>query len=499
VRRRNKDIRFSLKLDESFPERLYGDILHVNQIFSNILSNAFKYTKKGVVEWRLSTERDGDSVWVTSVVRDSGIGIRREDIGKLFADYNQVNVEANRSVEGTGLGLALAKKLVELMDGSITVESEYGSGSVFTVHIRQGFVSEKPIGAAVAERLRNFDFSDYQGNFTASDTKYRCVPPPGTSVLVVDDVGTNLDVTKGMLKPYGMKVDCLASGLRAVEAVQVERVRYNAIFMDHMMPGMDGVEAMLRIRSIDTDYAQTVPIIMLTANVISGNEAMFLEKGFQDFLAKPIDANRLDEVIRRWVVGEARDATPFPGWDIAEIDLGRALERFGGDRQTLLHVLRSYVKHTPALLRQAREVSEAGLEEYVVALHGFEGGSYGIGADAVGDQAKELERAARKGDFAFVTAHNAAFVASAEQLVADLDRMLSSVAPGKPEKDSPDPDALERLREACGRYDMDGVDTAMSELESFSYAYEEDLVPWLREQVDRTDLSRIEERLGGVR
>ena len=519
VRRGDKPISFVLTMDETLPSFLLGDALRVRQIFSNLLSNAFKYTEKGEVEWALGWQRDKDDVWLFSTVKDSGIGIRAEDIEKVFSEYSQVDDSSTRYIEGTGLGLPIARKLVELMDGTLTAESEYGQGSVFNMRIRQGFVVDTPIGADVVEHLKHFQYKDQK---RLQNARIVCCDLSDCHILLVDDVETNMDVAKGMLKPYGARVDCVNSGQQAIDAVCHRELHYDAIFMDHMMPGMDGVEAMNRIRAIGTEYARHVPIIVLTANVIAGNEKMFLEKGFHGFLAKPIDINRLDVVLRQWVRKTRKDmptlveAPPTPSsspsslpggeaacasWQIAGIDLAKARTRFGDDESILRDVLRSYVRHTPALLQQAAEVTEAALADYAIIVHGIKGSSYGINAGLIGDKAKELEMAARSSDFAFVTAHNADFIASARALIAELDAMLAKTgAGGKPEKDAPDPQALERLRQACANYDMDGVDTALAELESFRYASAQgqELLLWLREQVDGMELRRIEERLSAL-
>ncbi|MCL1975893.1 MAG: ATP-binding protein [Firmicutes bacterium] len=299
-----KPIKFLIDIDESLPSRLWGDDLRIKQICNNLLSNAFKYTTAGTVTWKVDCQRDeeGDGVWMILSISDTGIGIRDEDVDKLFVDYSQVDSQSNRYIEGTGLGLPLSKKIAELMGGSITMESEYGKGSVFTAKLRQKHLTETPIGPIVAKSLRDFCYNDNKRSVGATLNR---VQLPNARVLVVDDLRVNLEITKGMMKPYGMKVDGVISGADAVEAIRREDVRYCAIFMDHMMPGMDGVEATRIIREeIGTEYAKTVPIIALTANAVSGNEEIFLKKGFQAFVTKPIDIMRLDKVIRQWVKNE---------------------------------------------------------------------------------------------------------------------------------------------------------------------------------------------------
>jgi CheY-like chemotaxis protein len=277
---------------------------------NNLLSNAFKYTKKGSVTLGVNGQREtaanggADSVWVTFTISDTGIGIRTEDIAKLFSDYNQVDTRANREIEGTGLGLSITKKFVEMMDGKISVESKYGKGTTFRVRIRQGFVTDTPIAPETVENLRNFRYTDNkkqaQGKMKRTDLSY-------AKVLVVDDFPTNLDVAAGMLRKYKMQVDCVTSGQEAVDRIAAGDPVYDAIFMDHMMPGMDGVEATKLIRAQGTEYAKKIPIIALTANAVAGSEQMFLDNGFNAFLAKPFNVMNLDAVIQRWVRDRGRE------------------------------------------------------------------------------------------------------------------------------------------------------------------------------------------------
>jgi signal transduction histidine kinase/CheY-like chemotaxis protein/ABC-type amino acid transport substrate-binding protein len=294
-----KPVTFKLDINENLPSMLFGDDLRIKQILNNLLSNAFKYTKRGTVTLGVDCRREIDSVWLSIYVSDTGIGIRKEDVEKLFADYNQVDARANREIEGTGLGLSITKKFVELMDGEVSVESEYGEGSTFRVHIRQGFVTDRVLGFETVENLRNFRFSDKR-----KEGRKRLIRPDlsNTRVLVVDDFPTNIDVAAGMLRKYKMQVDCVTNGQDAVDRINAGEPVYNAIFMDHMMPGMDGIEATKLIRAIGTEYAKNIPIIALTANVVAGNENIFLDNGFDAFLPKPFNVISLDSIIQRWVI-----------------------------------------------------------------------------------------------------------------------------------------------------------------------------------------------------
>jgi signal transduction histidine kinase len=298
IRIGEKPIVFKLDINDSLPTALYGDDLRVKQILNNLLSNAFKYTEKGTVTLSVSSQSDNDDIWVTFSVADTGIGIRQEDIPKLFGDYNQVDTRTNRKIEGTGLGLSLTKKFVELMDGQIIVKSEYGKGTVFHARIRQGYVSDELIAKEIIQNLCSFHYSDKkkqaQRKLKRTDLSY-------ARVLVVDDFATNLDVAAGMLIKYKMQVDCVLSGKEAIDRITIGDPVYTAIFMDHMMPVMDGVEATRAIRALGTDYAQKIPIIALTANAVAGNEQMFLDNGFNAFMSKPINVITLDAVVQQWV------------------------------------------------------------------------------------------------------------------------------------------------------------------------------------------------------
>ncbi len=516
VRIGEKPITFQLFVDENMPGVLCGDDLRVKQIFNNLLSNAFKYTNAGTVEWHVSFEQDGDDIWLCSSVRDTGLGMKPESVRKLFADYYQGDKDASRRVEGTGLGLSITKSLVGLMDGIITVESEYGKGSVFNVRIRQARMPGVPaMGAAVAENLMGLRYTLTK---RAKSTQLARVDLSYAHVLVVDDIVTNLDVVKGMMKPYKVKIDCATSGPQAIDLIRAGKPRYDAIFMDHMMPGMDGIEATRVMREeIGTEYARNIPVIALTANAILGNEEMFLQSGFQAFLSKPIDMAKLDAVLRRWVRDKSQEKQPaderenptppdkealrtvgeaglLAGIRISGTDLTRALERFGGDEAVLIDVLCSYAGNTWPLVGSLRDYLAAGnLADYAIVVHGIKGSSYGIFARETGRMAETLEMAANAGDKEAVASSHAAFE---ENLLGLLDAIETALAQidarvGKPITGKPDMALLTQLRDACKAFDMDRVDAALEKLEAFRYESGGKLVAWLREKVSEMAFEEI--------
>ncbi|MDR3146750.1 MAG: response regulator, partial [Treponema sp.] len=262
-----------------------------------LLSNAIKYTEEGSVTLSVSWRQNETGI-LSFTITDTGRGIRKENMGKLFSAYTQFETAANRSAQGTGLGLSITKGLVEHMGGTIAVESEYGKGSAFKVQIPQQARGETIIGKETAESLRSFQFHDSGRKRGVNFIRHEM---PYGKVLVVDDIEINLDVMTGILMPYHLQVDTALSGKEAIEKIKAGEPRYDLIFMDHMMPEMDGIEATRIIRGIDSDYARNAPIIALTANAIAGNREMFLVNGFNDFISKPIDIKMLDAVLNHWI------------------------------------------------------------------------------------------------------------------------------------------------------------------------------------------------------
>ncbi|MDR1649243.1 MAG: response regulator [Synergistaceae bacterium] len=439
-----KPVTFDLSLDETIPDSLCGDETRLKQILSNLLSNAFKYTKEGRVELELKWERRDDSAWLTFVVSDTGSGIEKKNIDKLFSEYYRADIRKTRNIEGTGLGLPITKNLVELMGGTITVESEYGQGSVFSVKIRQEIVDETPIGHETVEKLRHFRFMESRS--VRGKTLARRQMPYGR-VLVVDDVPVNLDVARGLMLPYDLMIDCVSSGQKAIDIIRAipddapAFEKYDIIFMDHIMPEMDGIEAVRVIRGeIGTDYARTVPIIALTANAMKGNEETFLSSGFDAFIAKPIDIIQLDRELNRWV-GEkeqkmeeefaaldagAMEEYRLEGREVEGVDLAAGVERYA-EEDIYLQILQSFVVHTPELLEKMRQVSRETLAEYAIIAHGLKGVSYGICAEAIAKQAQVLESAAKFGDFETICAKNGIFIETVETLISGLNDLLSDI------------------------------------------------------------------------
>jgi PAS domain S-box-containing protein len=502
IRISDKPIKFESSIDEMTPRKLVGDKIRIKQILNNLLSNAFKYTNEGSVHMSVYCAAQDDHAVLSFSVRDTGIGIKPEDMENLFGDFRQFDKLTNRKIEGTGLGLAICKQLVDLMGGMMHVESEYGRGSIFTVTIRQQIADPTPIDTETARALKTFRL---QENRHAKTLSYNLMPYG--KVLVVDDVVTNLDVARALMHPYGLTVHCLVSGRQAVETVREGKIEYDIILMDHMMPGTDGLEAVRIIRNdIGTHYAREVPIIALTANALVGNEDMFLENGFQGFISKPIDVLKLDAVLNKWIKDKREPvctSAPQPqADDVPEIlldgvDTADGIARLGGAR-AYLEILHSYARHTEVLIEGIRDATPENLGEYAVTVHGIKGASFNISAYRVGKLAERLESAARKSDYDAVALLNGEFITSAGKLISDIRALLEYLegdSKGMPLKTSPDPETLVCLLEACRNFDSGGIKKASSELGSFSYERDGDLADWLIEQAENLEYDSIVERL----
>jgi CheY-like chemotaxis protein len=450
--------------------------------------------------------------------------MKKEDLPRLFTEYSQLDARANRNIEGTGLGLTITKSLVALMGGTIHVESEYGTGSTFTVHIPQRIIDETPIGKIIARNLELFRFKEI--NRIQNLRLIRNYMPYGR-VLIVDDVETNLDVARGLMLPYGLLIDTAACGQESINKINAVNAAalaedqsspYDLILMDHMMPGMDGMEAVRIIRSgAAGEYGKNVPIVALTANALVGNEELFLASGFDAFISKPIDVMQLDMVLNTWVrnkqntetirlaeaglrgaaTGREAAAGILDGMAVAGIDLAQGTKLYASEA-AYLGVLRSWHLHTPALLDSLRNLSVEKLPEYAITVHGLKGSSYGICANEIADKAQELENLAKAGDFLGVQTQNSAFIEMVELLILDLGKLLERAAASKEAKHtipSPDTALLARLFDAAKRYKATLMEEIMTGIESNEYESGGELVTWLREQIDNLEYDAICKRL----
>ncbi len=290
----DKGLELVTEVAPDIPHQLFGDEIRIRQIILNLVNNAVKYTEEGKVTLKVGhRKREDEEIDLLVSVTDTGIGIREEDLDKLFNSFQRVDMAANRKIEGTGLGLSITKQLVEQMNGSIQVDSVYGQGSTFSISLPQKIEEETPIGdfaGAVARMYK--DRKSEELVFTA----------PEARILVVDDNKVNLVVAKGLIKETQIQVDSVLSGVEALEKIKTEK--YQIILLDHMMPVMDGMETIKRMRAQEENASRDAAVIALTANAISGSRELYLSAGFDDYLSKPINAVRYKEMICKYLPPE---------------------------------------------------------------------------------------------------------------------------------------------------------------------------------------------------
>jgi len=526
IRAGDSKIKFVVNIDSNIPNELFGDEIKIRQIMLNLLSNAVKYTETGHVSFTVTAGKiDESTVVLTITVEDTGKGIKAEDVGKIFDSFTQIDSERNKGIEGTGLGLPIARNLVDAMNGHIEVYSEYGVGSTFTVTLPQEFSDPTPLASVVnpsekpvlvyetrqifsesivctidnlgvsctlvfsdsefyeklasgkfrfafvasihyesvkatclefAHRVHIIllaDFGEIIGyrnlsvvtmpvssisiagilNGEARETYYSDTKEslakftaPGTTALVVDDVNTNLHVAKGLLAYYEIGVTLCTSGSAAIEAVKSKE--FDFVFMDHMMPGMDGVETTAHIRAMGKEdaYYKKLPIIALTANAISGVREMFLANGFDDFLSKPIEMSQLAAVLERWVQkkkqkrqileqqeidvpatnSDARDHCNPLGIEIDGINVGVGLARVGGNVEKFIQILSIFQQEWVEKIYAVKTAFDSNeISLFVTYVHALKSAALNIGSTKLSKIAGSLEKAGNKIDIAFIQAN----------------------------------------------------------------------------------------------
>ena len=466
--------------DESLPCRCYGDEGRIKQILINILNNAVKFTQEGGVHVSVTGapgQREDEEL-ITFRVEDTGCGIREEDLEKIFEDFRQVDAKRNRSAEGTGLGLAIVKHLVELMDGSIHVESVYGQGTTVSFTIPQKIVDRRSIAEAP---------EDAREEQTAS----QAFTAPGVKVLLVDDNLINRKVARGFLKSYAFDLTEAESGQEAIDLVRENR--YDIIFMDHMMPKMDGIEAAEIIRRDCGENGAAPVIIALTANAMSGVRELFLARGFQDFIAKPLDRRELGQLLARWVPEERRQAGAEPetssdlsAFQIKGIDIDAASRYYSGDEAGFANLLELYHMDGQRKKELLPELAASGdVSRYQTEVHGLKSASANVGAMEVSNMARAQENAAAQGDTEFIARRFPALLAAYEELLENIGAFLAGRARPQEEARLPELSSAE-VRERAAK--------ALSELEDFRSRECAGLVAeLLRHQLPRDTEDRLTE------
>ena len=450
---REKGLEYSLIVDESIPNLLYGDKVRVRQISTNLLTNAYKYTEQGSIRLEVRADGDafrpGDTITLKITVRDTGIGIREEDLRKLFTKFQRVDLERNSSVEGTGMGLAITSSLLAMMGGSISVKSTYGEGSAFTVVLPQKVVSCEPLG--------NIHTTDGKGG--RHGHRYReSFRAPDCRILVVDDTRMNIAVTVGLLQKTGLQMDTAQKGEDALEMLR--KTPYDLVLMDQRMPGMDGIETLHRLRGDKSGPNAEIPVICMTADAIIGAKERYTGVGFTDYLPKPVNGEALERMIVRYLPadrvtmirddgkqGTGQEKIPYSALREAGIDPDTGLGYCRQDRALYMTLLREYVhgeqEKAPGL-QQCFETRD--WKQYRILVHSLKSTSRMIGMESLAVKAAALETAAEREEESFILeAHPGAM----EQYRQTADMIRRAVG-GSEDPSGPEEDVIEFAPEEDG-------------------------------------------------
>ena len=425
IRAKDKNLELVMDISPEIPAALFGDEVRIRQIINNLLSNAVKYTNEGTVTLSVWTEKvevdpmqgnKGNQVELFIHVKDTGIGIREKDVGKLFRDFVRLDEKRNRNIEGTGLGLNLTKQLVDMMGGFISVDSVYGEGSTFKVHLMQQVSDEKPLG----------DFYKlYKQQVNVVDAAHEKFIAPDARVLLADDMQMNLKVFAGLLKDTKIQIDTAINGAEALKLI--EKNHYDVVFLDHMMPVMDGIEAFRQMRQLAKSPNTNTPVVMLTANAVVDAKNQYMDEGFSDYIAKPIREEVLLSCLKKFLpkelvksvaknsaVESANAENEKPAVQSSTklsdfLDEATGLAYCMNDQKFYKEMLGEYVSadKTEELMEA---FSKEDFEYYRITVHAVKSTSLTIGAIKVSEDAKALEMACKEGDFDFVKKNHEAFI-----------------------------------------------------------------------------------------
>ena len=393
----NKGLVLSLEFDKKLPKMLYGDEVRIKQVITNILTNAVKYTEKGIVTFSIGFKRieeEPDSVILLVSVKDTGIGIKQEDLKKLFAEFERIEEKRNRNIEGTGLGMAITKNLLYLMKSSLKVESVYGLGTKFSFELKQKVIKWEPLGDyETAYKKSLIEHGKYKEKFRA----------PKAKVLVVDDNQMNLMVFKNLLKQTRIKIDTATGGDEGL--ILTQNNKYDIVFLDHMMPDKDGIETLRELRAQKDNPNLTTPMICLTANAISGAREKYLSTGFDNYLTKPINPDKLEEMLldylpKEKLEGSFKDNVEVPiqseqsQANYKYLNIAVGLGYSNGEEDMFRSVLEMFCNLKDEKQGKIQKAFENGdWKNYTIFIHGLKSTALSIGGEQVGKVAKELETA----------------------------------------------------------------------------------------------------------
>lgn len=491
-----KGLELKIYVEPELHENLKGDEVRIKQIIMNLLTNAVKYTEKGEVRLYITGTVVENKQDLTIEVSDTGIGMRSEDMGKLFTNFERLDLKRNRSVEGTGLGLPITKNLLVAMGGDITVSSVYGEGSTFTATVGQEIVNEEQIGdyrKKYKEKLHHEVC--YHESFHAEDAR----------ILVVDDNEVNLKIVVGLAKNTKLQID---TALSAAEGLKLIRQHsYQLLLIDHMMPEMDGIEMLQHVKTMDGGIYKDIPAVAITANALSGAKQTYLDAGFCGYLSKPIDPERFEQIIKdnlpqEYVTecedgngdtateGQETDGTSDPKqaeeWSIPGIDIAKALSYIGGSRELYISLLQTYLDGSEERIRKLEECkNKEDIFNYDITIHGLKGISASIGADSMAVAAAGLEEACKDPQTAmtYIQMNHDQAVSRYRELLDQIKKWLANIeTDGKIEKE-----AVTNITEML---------TIISDLKTAVFEYKEKAACTCLERLYKTEIPELADEMG---
>lgn len=491
-----KGLELKIYVEPELHENLKGDEVRIKQIIMNLLTNAVKYTEKGEVRLYITGTVVDNKQDLTIEVSDTGIGMRSEDMDKLFTNFERLDLKRNRSVEGTGLGLPITKNLLVAMGGDITVSSVYGEGSTFTATVGQEIVNEEQIGdyrKKYKEKLHHEVC--YHESFHAEDAR----------ILVVDDNEVNLKIVVGLAKNTKLQID---TALSAAEGLKLIRQHsYQLLLIDHMMPEMDGIEMLQHVKTMDGGIYKDIPAVAITANALSGAKQTYLDAGFCGYLSKPIDPERFEQIIKdnlpqEYVTecgdgngdtateGQETDGTSDPKqeeeWSIPGIDIAKALSYIGGSRELYISLLQTYLDGSEERIRKLEECkNKEDIFNYDITIHGLKGISASIGADSMAIAAAGLEEACKDPQTAmtYIQMNHDHAVSQYRELLEQIKKWLANIeTDGKIEKE-----AVTNITEML---------TIISDLKTAVFEYKEKAACTCLERLYKTEIPELADEMG---
>ena len=462
-------------IDQDIPCKLKGDMGRIRQVIINLVNNAIKYTEKGSVRFSVHVrQKNTDKVMLYYEVADTGIGIRKEDQKILFDAFQRVEMDRNRYVEGTGLGLTISQNLVNMMGGVIEVESEYGKGSRFFFTIEQTIIDPTPVSAV--------NYNGQKDNVTEKEAECLFIAPEA-HILLVDDNELNLVVAKELLKPLRMQIDTAENGLQAVKMVRGSQ--YDLVLMDHMMPVMDGIEAAKAIRALPEDKYQKLPIIALTANAMVDARKEFLNAGMNGFVAKPIDFARICNQLKLWLPKDLvrdvpkEEAKKLLADDLSDREIQPEDPQMGfsfeegvnhcGSKAALMKTIRIFYRTIDSKANKIEQCLKEGLiSDYVIEVHALKSSALLIGAVPLSEAAKELEGYGKQGKTELLEEKTPDLLAMYRDFKDILKPYADKEEAARQEASNGEwCQALQQIHQCIEQFDLDGVDRIMEKLEEY--------------------------------